>query len=155
MRSPSFGSPVNPAWFAAAIQALIFLDHSDGEICPSGAIADQLRSHAVFLRRVLATLVRAGIVEAREGRVGGYRLARPAERITLADVYRAIKSAAADDLVSSELPRGPILSAGTALALSGVLAETEASVLDVLMQHTIAELAAQSNAREIGDGACS
>lgn len=149
MRAPSFGSPVNPAWFAAAVQALIFLDHAGDEVCPSGAIADQLRAHAVFLRRVLATLVRAGIVEAREGREGGYRLARSASTVTLADVYRAIKSAAADDLATQDTPRGPMLPAGTVLALGAVLDETEASVLSILARHTVAELAARADA--LGD----
>lgn len=146
MRAPSFGSPVNPAWFAAAIQALIVLDQSGDEVCPSGAIADQLRAHAVFLRRVLATLVRAGIVEAREGREGGYRLARPASAITLADVYRAIKSAAPDDLAPApDLSRGPMLPAGTLLALAAVLDETEECILAILARHSVAELAARAD----------
>lgn len=146
MRAPSFGSPVNLAWFAAALQALIFLNQSGDEVCPSGAIADELRAHAVFLRRVLATLVRAGIVGAREGREGGYRLARPAEAVTLADVYRAIKSAVPDDLTPPDGPRGPMLPAATMLALGAVLEETEESTLAILARHTVAEIAERAGA---------
>jgi Rrf2 family protein len=58
---------------------------------PSAYVASSVNTHAVFLRRILGDLVAAGIVEAREGRTGGYRLARPAERITLAEVYRAVE----------------------------------------------------------------
>jgi Rrf2 family transcriptional regulator, repressor of oqxAB len=58
---------------------------------PSAYVASSVNTHAVFLRRILGDLVAAGLVEAREGRTGGYRLARPAERITLADVYRAVE----------------------------------------------------------------
>jgi Rrf2 family protein len=58
---------------------------------PSAYVAASVNTHAVFLRRILGDLVAAGLVEAREGRTGGYRLARPAERITLADVYRAVE----------------------------------------------------------------
>lgn len=144
MRSPNFGNLVNPAWFGAAVQALIVLDHSDDEVCPSGTIADQLRAHAVFLRRVLATLVRAEIVEAREGREGGYRLARSAATITLADVYSAIKSASSDECNAPDLSRGPLLPAGTAVALGEVMAETEESMLAILARHSVAELAARS-----------
>lgn len=151
MRSPSFGSLINPAWFGAAVQALIVLDQSGDDVCPSGAIADQLRAHAVFLRRVLATLVRAGIVEAREGREGGYRLARSSNTITLADVYRAIKSASSEECATPELPRGPLLPAGTALALGEVMEQTEASTLAILAHHTLAELATRATQLDSAD----
>ena len=43
-----------------------------------------------FLENILLQLRHAGIVESRRGADGGYKLARPAEEITLADVIRAI-----------------------------------------------------------------
>ena len=42
-----------------------------------------------FLPRVMRDLGAAGLVEARTGRTGGYRLARPAAAITLLDVITA------------------------------------------------------------------
>jgi Rrf2 family transcriptional regulator, iron-sulfur cluster assembly transcription factor len=53
----------------------------------SGAMAIPER----FLPRVLRELARAGLVEARTGRTGGYRLARPAGAITLFDVISAVE----------------------------------------------------------------
>lgn len=44
-----------------------------------------------FLPRVLRELARAGLVEARTGRTGGYRLARPATTITVLEVIAAIE----------------------------------------------------------------
>lgn len=44
-----------------------------------------------FLPRVMTGLTRAGLVEGRAGRTGGYRLARPAAGITLLDVISAIE----------------------------------------------------------------
>src|SRR5450759_4707185 len=76
-------------WFRVAVQALVVLAGND-ETCSSAMIAEALDAHAVFLRRVLAQLVRANLVAAREGRDGGYRLTRPAGEITLADVFCAI-----------------------------------------------------------------
>jgi Rrf2 family protein len=73
-----------------ALHALAVLAQS-GEGYPSAYIASSVNTHAVFLRRILRDLVAAGLVEAREGRAGGYRLARPARRITLAEVYRAVE----------------------------------------------------------------
>lgn len=76
--------------FAMALHALALLAQSH-EGHPSAYIASSVNTHAVFLRRILRELVAAGLVEAREGRTGGYRLARPAARISLAEVYRAIE----------------------------------------------------------------
>ena len=47
----------------------------------------------------------AGIVESRRGADGGYKLARPPEEITLADVIRAIDGPLAG--VSGQRPEGP------------------------------------------------
>lgn len=44
-----------------------------------------------FLPRVMTELARAGLVEGRAGRTGGYRLARPAATITLLDVIHALE----------------------------------------------------------------
>ena len=43
-----------------------------------------------FLENILLQLRHAGLVESRRGADGGYRLARPAAEVTLADVIRAI-----------------------------------------------------------------
>jgi Rrf2 family protein len=43
-----------------------------------------------FLENILMQLRHAGLVESRRGADGGYRLARPASDVTLADVIRAI-----------------------------------------------------------------
>jgi Rrf2 family protein len=43
-----------------------------------------------FLEQILLDLKRAGLVESRRGRLGGYVLARPAERITFGEVLRLV-----------------------------------------------------------------
>ena len=43
-----------------------------------------------FLERILGDLRRGGVVTSVRGRSGGYRLARSADEITLADVIRAV-----------------------------------------------------------------
>ena len=45
------------------------------------------------LPRVMTQLVRAGLVEGRAGRTGGYRLAQPSTGITLLDVIVAVEPA--------------------------------------------------------------
>ncbi|KRE44881.1 Rrf2 family transcriptional regulator [Paenibacillus sp. Soil522] len=82
---------IGPAKFGIAVHALIWLAQSGGTLS-SAAIASQVNSHATFLRRVLALLVHSGIVEAKEGRDGGYFLKRCPNQISLADVFMAVKS---------------------------------------------------------------
>ena len=43
-----------------------------------------------FLEAILADLKKAGLVESTRGALGGYRLARPADAISFADVLRVI-----------------------------------------------------------------
>jgi Rrf2 family transcriptional repressor of oqxAB len=135
----SSGTPWNLGWFNVAVQALVVLAEADGA-CPSGMIAKELKAHEVFLRRVLAQLARVQIVEAREGRHGGYRLARSADRITLAEVYKAVKSASAIE----EATAGKGLYTGVQAALDEVGVEAEASLLEVLDRHTIAYVMEQA-----------
>jgi Rrf2 family iron-sulfur cluster assembly transcriptional regulator len=49
---------------------------------------------APFLEQVLLRLRRAGVLEARRGRHGGYRLLRPAAAVSLAEVLAAVASPA-------------------------------------------------------------
>jgi Rrf2 family transcriptional regulator, repressor of oqxAB len=81
---------VNTKWFGMALQALTVLALSEGSVCPSKIIAGSLRSQATLMRRILTMLVKAQIVEAREGRDGGYRLLKSPSDISLEDVYEAI-----------------------------------------------------------------
>jgi Rrf2 family protein len=43
-----------------------------------------------FLESILNDLRRAGLLRSQRGSVGGYRLARPAEKITVADIIRPL-----------------------------------------------------------------
>lgn len=106
----------------------------------SSSIAGQVNSHATFLRRVLQTLAQAGIVEAREGRDGGYMLGKPSNQITLADVYLAVKSECTE--VEENVDCGE---AGKQLdiVLEKVLSEAEQHTIEYLRQFTIADVMAR------------
>jgi Rrf2 family protein len=99
-------------------------------------MAQDLKTHAVFVRRVLAQLVRTNIVEAREGRDGGYRLARSTEEITLADVYKAVKVAEPQDDASYH----DGVNAHIQTILNEVGDEAEQHLIDALKQHTLASV---------------
>ena len=54
-------------------------------------IADGLKASAAHLAKVMGALERAGLLIGTRGPSGGYRLARPAERIYLKEVYEAVE----------------------------------------------------------------
>lgn len=140
MSTPSRAGGIAPSRFIIAVHSLVWLALCDG-LCPSSEIAAQVLVHATFLRRVMSPLVQAGIVVSREGRVGGYALARPAERITLADVYAAVKTGPAESTEDTEQkpscgPRGQRLNA----VLKTMLDRAEQQAVHFLNGVTIADL---------------
>ena len=73
-----------------AVRAMLALARSDPDAWLSVArISGSMSMPQRFLPRVMRDLGEAGLVEARTGRAGGYRLARPASEITLLDVLAA------------------------------------------------------------------
>src|SRR5262245_34356714 len=75
--------------FGLGLQALIVLATSE-ELCSSAEIAEQMQCEPTALRKILAQLGDAGIVEVRQGRSGGYELTRSPQAITLFEVYTAL-----------------------------------------------------------------
>ena len=56
----------------------------------SAEIAEHIGTNPVVVRRVLGNLRAAGLLNSERGHSGGWSLAQRPEKITLADVYRAL-----------------------------------------------------------------
>ncbi len=73
-----------------AIRAVLALARADdGDVVPARQVAKEMDIPVRFLPQVLGDLSRAGIVEARLGRAGGYRLSKEASEISLLDIIEA------------------------------------------------------------------
>jgi Rrf2 family protein len=92
-----------------------------------------------FLENILMQLRHAGLVDSRRGADGGYRLARPAAEVTLADVIRAIDGPLAG--VSGARPE-TLAFDGTAQPMRDVWIAVRASLRAVLEHVTLAEVVA-------------
>lgn len=104
--------------------------------------AEIARAQAIprnFLENILTELRRAGIVRTRRGAEGGYELARPASRIAVADVLRAVEGplAAVQGVQPQDLRYG-----GAAERLPEVWVALRASLRGVLEHVTLADVAA-------------
>jgi Rrf2 family cysteine metabolism transcriptional repressor len=79
-----------------ALLALIHLARAKGEgYVAVAAMAEAQGLPAKFLEQLLMALKRARLVKSQKGPHGGYRLARPAEKISLAEVIRLLDGALA------------------------------------------------------------
>ncbi|MFG2357711.1 RrF2 family transcriptional regulator [Streptomyces sp. NPDC048521] len=94
-----------------------------------------------FLEGILGDLRRAGIVDSRRGGGGGYRLARDAAAITVADVIRAVDGPIVS--VRGERPTG-LAYTGTARPLLPLWIALRANVRRILEGVTLADLAADA-----------
>ena len=79
-----------------ALLALIYLArHANSENITSKTVADEQGIPQKFLQQIFFVLKRCGHVKTTKGQTGGYRLAKPASAITLAEVVRLFDGALA------------------------------------------------------------
>ncbi len=111
--------------------------HESGRLVTSDQLAHTQEIPPKFLESILTQLRRAGLVISRRGAEGGYRLGRPAEQITVADVIRALEGplAAVRGFAPEEVTYG-----GAAEHLGEVWVATRAALRSVLEHVTLADL---------------
>lgn len=122
-----------------AVRAVVALarDADDGFV-PSRRIAQEMGIPVRFLPQILGDLHRAGIVEARLGRAGGYRLSRRTEDISLLDVLGASEGDARRQ--ACVLTGEPCGSAAQPCDVHDMFFDAEEAVLARLSATTIADV---------------
>lgn len=109
----------------------------------SAGIAVQNGTHPVVVRRVLGLLRDRGLVQSARGHDGGWRLARPAAEITLAEVYLAIgEPFLTPRSLAGELDEHCAVVRTMAGVLTLAMAEAEAVLTRHLQARTLADLGA-------------
>jgi DNA-binding IscR family transcriptional regulator len=76
--------------YAIAVHILTLVDYSTDPVGSEG-IAESVGVNPVIIRNIIGLLRRGGLLETQRG-VAGARLTRPADRISLLDVYRAVNA---------------------------------------------------------------
>ncbi len=130
-----------PTRFAVAAHILLMVAVGDGEPSTSHRLASSVNTNPVVVRRITGQLARAGLVRVRRG-PGGAELARPAELITLEDIWRAVNSGSARPLLP--LHANPDLQCPVGCRVHSVLGEAfgtaERALEQALAQTTLADL---------------
>lgn len=102
-----------------------------------------------FLEQILNDLKSAGIVESKRGVAGGYRLRRPPERITLAEIIRHIEGPLAPvSCVSEKFYEKCSCPDESRCAIRSVMKETRDAIVNIMERVTLAELCDRSRKLE-------
>jgi Rrf2 family protein len=130
-----------------AVRAAITLAALDGDApVKAERLATEQQIPLNFLENILHQLKSAGVVTSQRGPEGGFRLARPAAEVTLADVIRAVEGPLAS--VRGSRPE-QVSYTGAAASLQDVWIALRASLRAVLERVTLADVAAGSLPREV------
>jgi Rrf2 family protein len=121
-----------------AIRAVVELAAAGGAMVKREQIAERQGIPAPFLENILLELRRNELVDALRGPDGGFRLARPAAEIAVADVIRAVSGPLAT--VRGQRPTA-VDYTGSAEALQELWIALRASIRTVLETVTVADLA--------------
>jgi Rrf2 family iron-sulfur cluster assembly transcriptional regulator len=72
-----------------AVQIMLELARSEGELVPLHSIATKIGVSNSYLEKIAATLRTNGLIQAQRRQSGGYRLNRPPQEITIAQIVDA------------------------------------------------------------------
>jgi len=123
-----------------AVRALVGLAATDDGVTAE-VLATQQELPVRFLEGILRDLRRGGFVLSQRGAIGGYRLARPASQITVAEVMRTLDGPLAE--VRGARPEQQTYE-GSAAGLQDVWVAVRSSLRSVLDHVTIGQIASGS-----------
>lgn len=125
-----------------ALRALVVLGLRYQEpIIPIQTISKEQNIPKRFLEQILNELKSAGVVESKRGVAGGYRLSRPPEKITLAQVIRHLEGALAPVSCVSERFYGKCSCPDEArCGIRSVMKEVRDAIAKILENFTVADL---------------
>ena len=127
-----------------AVRAALELAVADDPPLTAERIADAQRIPLKFLENILVDLRQGGIVTSQRGPEGGYRLAVPADQITVAEVIRVVDGPLA--AVAGVRPEAISYPPG-AEALPDVWLQARSQLRSVLENVTFADLVQRSRER--------
>ena len=118
--------------FTVAIQVLLCMELlKDEQKVTSGLLASSAAVNPVVVRRLLQQLKAAGIVRVARG-TGGAELLKPAEEITLLEIYRAVECVEKGELFHFHENPNPLCPVGR--NIHGVLDERLAEIQKAMEQ---------------------
>ena len=126
--------------FNLAVHALVCLSHS-GRSLSSEALAENICTNPTRVRRVMAGLKRAGLVETREGSDGGYRLCADPASLSLRQVAEAVNARFVDCAWrSGDIDRDCAICSGMAGVMDALYRQLNEQCAAYLSRLTVADI---------------
>ncbi|EMB6255450.1 Rrf2 family transcriptional regulator [Serratia marcescens] len=132
--------------FPTALQMVlsVAVAEKQGMRSTSATLAAALEANPSFIRKLMVPLTKDGIIVSTLGRNGSIHLGRPAEEITLRDIYLAVID---DKRIWASRPEVParclVSGANACWYFKSVVNEAEQASLAVLARHTVADSLAE------------
>lgn len=131
--------------FPTAMQMVLSVAMAEraGKRATSAVLAASLEANPSFIRKLMVPLTRDGIIVSTLGRTGSIHLGRPANEITLRDIYAAVIDDKRIWAARPEVPARCLVSANACWYFKSVVSEAEEASLEVLARHTVADALAE------------
>ncbi|QOV65633.1 RrF2 family transcriptional regulator [Kosakonia pseudosacchari] len=127
--------------FPTALQMVLSVAMAEqvGERSTSAILAYGLEANPSFIRKLMVPLTRDGIIVSTLGRNGSiHLLGRPAEEITLRDIYLSVIEDKKLWASRPDVPARCVVSANACWYFKSIAEEAEQASLQVLARHTVA-----------------
>ena len=126
--------------FPTALQMVlsVAMAEQSGERSTSAILAYGLEANPSFIRKLMVPLARDGIIVSTLGRNGSIHLGRPAEEITLRDIYLSVTEDKKLWASRPDVPARCVVSANACWYFKSIADEAEQASLAVLARHTVA-----------------
>ena len=126
--------------FSIAVHLMAGLAHGCGKDITSGNLAMSVNTSPSFVRRVLAKLSKAGLVETATGKAGACWLAKDAKDISLLDIYLAADAPRAFSIHRYPAQKGCSVSCNIKMALEKALTKTQQAMEASLDKSSLADI---------------
>ncbi|WP_312073581.1 Rrf2 family transcriptional regulator [Atlantibacter sp.] len=140
--------------FSTALQMVlsVAMAEQSGKRSTSAILAYGLEANPSFVRKLMVPLTRDGIIVSTLGRNGSIHLGRPAENITLRDIYLSVTEDKKLWAARPDIPARCVVSANTCWYFKSIANEAEQASLEVLARHTVAS--ALEEVKKAGTSGC-
>ena len=85
-----YNTPMVDQRFSVSVHIMTVLAFNKCDLMTSEQLAYSIRTNRTVIRRLIAKLVDAGLLESFKGKSGGVRLSKTSKEISLRDIYTAV-----------------------------------------------------------------
>lgn len=123
------------------------LAYHKGELMTSDVLAKGIRTNPTVVRRLVAKMVEAGLLDSFKGKSGGVKLTKSAKDISLKDIYKAVSGKQLIQTHDNEPLKACAVSCSMSELLEDVMEGLECQSMKYLSSITLNDLAQKVDCR--------